>query len=356
MPPRSAIASDTERDPRWRQVLARDAAADGSFVYSVKTTGVYCRPSCPSRPARPHNVDFHADAAAAQAAGFRPCKRCHPERAGLPPAHGEAIEAACRRLADADGPPTLEQLAAIAGLSPFHFHRLFKAHTGLTPHAYAQTQRRQRVAYALAQGHDVTTSLYAAGYRNASPFYAQAQAMLGMPAATYRAGAPRQRIRFALAQCSLGALLVAQSERGVCAISLGDDPQALLEALQQRFAKAELIGADAAFEKQVAQVVGLIEQPQRAHQLPLDIQGTAFQQRVWQALQQIPAGQTISYAELARRIGAPGAARAVAGACAANPLAVAVPCHRVVRNDGALSGYRWGVARKQALLDREGAP
>ena len=264
------------------------------------------------------------------------------------------IAAACRRIEGATEPPSLAELATQAGLSTFHFHRLFKAATGLTPKQYADAHRAGRVRDALSRADaKVTDAIFDAGFNATGRFYEQAGAVLGMTPRQYRAGGVDARIAFAIAQTSLGALLVARSARGVCAISLGDDPDALLRELQDRFPRAELVGGDAGFERLLAQVVGLIAQPGIGHDLPLDVRGTAFQQRVWQALRRIPPGQTASYADIAARIGSPKAVRAVAQACAANTLAIAIPCHRVVRSDGALSGYRWGVARKRALLERE---
>jgi len=270
--------------------------------------------------------------------------------------HAALVAQACRRMQAAEQPPSLNELAAQAGLSPFHFHRVFKAATGLTPKAYADAQRAHAVRTTLASGTaSVTEAIFDAGFNANSRFYASADAMLGMTPRQYRAGGLDARIQFAIGQSSLGAILVARSQRGICAISLGDDAEALLRELQDRFPRAEMIGGDAEFERLVAQVVGLIEQPNLGHDLPLDVRGTAFQQRVWQALRKIPAGETASYAQIAGAIGAPRSVRAVAGACAANTLAVAIPCHRVVRSGGGLSGYRWGVERKRALLLREGA-
>ncbi|MGV3626257.1 MAG: bifunctional DNA-binding transcriptional regulator/O6-methylguanine-DNA methyltransferase Ada [Betaproteobacteria bacterium] len=345
-------AATTTGDPRWAAVLARDPAADGRFFYSVKTTGVYCRPSCASRTARPENVAFHATTAAAERAGFRPCKRCRPDR----PAGEQAARVAelCRLIERAEQMPSLATLAQHAGLSPWHLHRVFKTVTGLTPKAYAAAHRAQRVKTGLRKGATVTEAIYAAGYNSSARFYEQSNAVLGMTPSRYRAGGADTAIRFAVGQCTLGAILVAASARGICAILLGDAADALVRDLQDRwFPRAELLGGDAGFERCVAQVVGFVEQPRLGLDLPLDVRGTVFQQRVWQALQKIPAGTTASYGEIAHRIGAPKSVRAVAGACAANALAVAIPCHRVVRSDGGLSGYRWGVARKRALLDRE---
>ena len=340
-------------DRRWRAVCARDAAADGAFLYAVRTTGVYCRPSCGARRPNRENVAFYDSREAARRAGFRPCKRCNPD-ALAPAAQQAAIVAkACRMIETAESEPSLDALAEAAGMSRFHFHRVFKAATGVTPKAYAAARRAERLRTELRRGETVTAAAYGAGFNSSGRFYAASMPMLGMDPRRFRAGGRDAVIRFALGQCSLGAILVAATERGVCAISLGDDPEALLRELQDRFPKAELIGGDRAFEQLVAKVVGLIERPAQGVGLPLDIRGTAFQQRVWTALARIPAGKTLSYSELARRVGMPNAVRAVASACAANKIAVAIPCHRVLRNDGAISGYRWGVARKRALLDRE---
>lgn len=344
-------ASNTERDPRWAAVIARDPATDGNFYYSVATTGVYCRPSCGARRPRPENVRFYSSPAAAQAAGFRPCKRCRPDRPGGRQA--ATVTAACRIIEAAEQMPTLGELAARVNLSPHYFHRLFKRSTGLTPRQYAAAHRERRLREGLGSGSAVTDAIFDAGYNTSSRFYERSQDVLGMTASQYRAGGADARIRFAVGDSSLGAILVARSERGVCAIFLGDDPDALVCALQDQFPRAELIGADRGFEALVAQVVGSVEAPGRGLDLPLDVRGTAFQQRVWQALREIPPGETASYSDVARRIGAPRAVRAVARACAGNRIAIAIPCHRVVRQDGSLSGYRWGVERKRALLEKE---
>jgi len=343
-----------ERDPRWTALVNRDPAFDGKFVYSVKTTGVYCRPTCPSRLAKPENIAFHADCAEAEKAGFRPCLRCRPNEASLAERHAAVIAEACRRIEAAEELPVLDELARSVGMSPYHFHRLFKSVTGLTPKAYGAAHRARRVRDQLAEGKSsVTEAIYDAGFNSSSRFYETSNEVLGMTPSAFRAGGAEAEIKFAVAECSLGAILVAASEKGVCAISLGDDPEKLVHDLQDRFPKARLIGGDAEFEKLVAKVVGFVEAPAIGLDLPLDVRGTAFQERVWQALRNIPAGETASYSDIAARIGAPKAVRAVAQACAANKIAVAIPCHRVVRNDGGISGYRWGVERKQALLRRE---
>ena len=344
-----------ETDPRWTAILARDSSADGSFLYSVKTTGVYCRPSCPSRRPRPANVSFHATAADAERAGFRPCRRCKPDQSSHEAPHTTMVAHICRIIDAAEQMPSLTALAARARLSPSHFHRIFKSVTGLTPRAYAEARRTRRVRDELARSRTVTDAIYEAGFSSGGRFYEATDAVLGMTPTAFRAGGAEATIQFAVGQCSLGSILVAQSARGVCAILLGDDPDALVRELQDTFPKAHFVGGDAAFERTVATVIGFVEVPAHGLNLPLDVRGTAFQQRVWKALQAIPAGSTASYAEIAKRIGASGGARAVAQACAANALAVAIPCHRVVRTDGALSGYRWGVERKRNLLARETA-
>ena len=270
--------------------------------------------------------------------------------------HSQLVAAACRQIESSDELPELGDLAEQAGLSPWHFHRVFKAVTGVTPRGYASARRAEKVREQLRQGKSVTETLYASGFNSSGRFYEAADGMLGMTPLAFRDGGSNASIHFAIAQCSLGAVLVACSERGVCAILLGDEPQALLDYLHLRFPKAHLVGADAAFEQVVAKVLSFIETPKSGLDLPLDIRGTAFQQRVWQALGKIEPGTTSSYAQVAASIGAPNAVRAVAGACAANALAVAIPCHRVVRTDGGLSGYRWGVERKRTLLDRERQP
>lgn len=266
-----------------------------------------------------------------------------------------AVVEACRIIESAGEVPDLSELAAAVGMSRYHFHRVFKAQTGVTPKAYAEAHRSERAREALQEAPTVSEAAYEAGYGSNGRFYAAAESRLGMTPSQHRAGGDGAEVRFAVGECSLGSILVAATDRGVCAIQLGDDPDELVRALQDRFPRADLVGADTAFEATVAAVVGLVEDPAQGFDLPLDIRGTAFQERVWRALQEIPAGTTATYAEVARRIGSPTSVRAVAGACGANRIAVAIPCHRVVRTDGSLSGYRWGVERKRALLEREGA-
>jgi AraC family transcriptional regulator of adaptative response/methylated-DNA-[protein]-cysteine methyltransferase len=348
----------TLSDARLRAVLGRDASATG-FVYAVRTTGVYCRPGCPSRTPNPENVRLFDTPAQAERAGFRPCKRCRPDD----PAHRDIasarVVAACRAmeqaLADGDAPPPLETLARNAGLSPAHFQRLFKTRTGITPKEYALAVRAGRVRNALAAGESVTEAIYAAGFGAPSRFYERAGQTLGMAPAAYRKGGRGVTVRYAVAESSLGPVLAGFTDLGVCAIELGDSPEALIRALRDRFPEADLREAQNELAPLIEEVAAFVRRPDRGLDLPLDIRGTAFQQRVWRELMRIPAGETRTYSEVARALDAPGAARAVAAACAANPLAVAVPCHRVVRKSGGLAGYRWGLDRKKALLDNERA-
>ena len=340
-------------DPRWARIVARDKSADGQFWYSVATTGVYCRPSCPSRRANPANVQLHDTLARAKATGFRACRRCNPDGPSLEAGNAAMVADACRRIEQSEEEPSLVELADAAGRSAGYFHRVFKAITGLTPKDYAAAHRAARVRQGLEDGASVTVAIYDAGFNSSGRFYEKSTGMLGMTPTRYRAGGANEDIRFAVGETTLGAILVASSRKGVASILLGDDPDALVRDLQDRFPKARLIGGDQDYEALVARVVGFVEAPQLGLDLPLDVRGTAFQQRVWQALQDIPVGNTVSYAEIAERIGAPKATRAIAAACAANAHAVAIPCHRVIRKDGALSGYAWGAERKRALLDRE---
>jgi AraC family transcriptional regulator of adaptative response/methylated-DNA-[protein]-cysteine methyltransferase len=350
---RQAEQEYTTEQKRWSAVAQRDANADGKFFYAVKTTGIYCRPSCAARLARRENVQFHDSCEAAERAGFRPCKRCQPNAGSLDALHVVAIARACRTIKTAEVEPDLETLAKAAGLSRFHFHRLFRQVVGVTPKAYAKAHRADRLRAELSRRRTVTEAIYNAGFNSNSRFYAESISLLGMKPKAFRNGGSGAEILFAVGECSLGSILVASSREGVCAILLGDDPDVLAQDLQNRFPKARLIGGDRKFERLVARVVGFVEAPKLGFDLPLDVRGTAFQRRVWNALRKIPSGSTASYTEIARRIGQPKSIRAVAGACAANAIAVAIPCHRVLRSDGNLSGYRWGVKRKRALLKRE---
>ena len=342
-----------EEDPRWQAVIQRNRAFDDEFVYAVKTTGVYCRPSSPSRRPKPENVIFFSSAAEAEANGFRASKRTLQDQSSTQTRHVELIAKACRAIEQAEAEPSLETLADMTGLSPFHFHRVFKAITGMTPKKYAQAHRAEKVRDELNTDHSVTSAIYEAGFNSSSRFYESSQKILGMKPSDFKEGGNNTDIYFAVGECFLGAILVAQSVKGICAIALGDDPNELVHNLQDRFPSANLIGNDKLYEQLVARVVGFLEDPDKQLQLPLDIQGTAFQKRVWAALQDIPVGTTVSYTDIAKKIGSPKSVRAVANACGQNHLAVAIPCHRVVRSDGSLSGYRWGIERKLLLLEQE---
>jgi AraC family transcriptional regulator, regulatory protein of adaptative response / methylated-DNA-[protein]-cysteine methyltransferase len=350
----TGIQIDPTDDARWKAVEARDRQAAGQFVYGVITTGIYCRPGCASKQPRREHVRFFETWQEAEAAGFRACKRCAPreatDRSGP---HDAAILHACRRIERAEEAPALADLARDAGLSPSHFHRLFKLATGVTPGQYAAAVRARRVRAGLQESQSVTDAIYGAGFGASSRFYERSAETLGMTPSAYRNGGAGQRIRYATAPCYLGRVLAAATERGICAIEFGDGPAELRERLQARFPEAELIGDDPDFAAWIEQVLAFLDAPAAGLHLPLDIAGAAFQRRVWAALQEIPAGATASYREIAARIGNPRAARAVAGACAANRIAVAIPCHRVVRGDGEPGGYRWGVDRKRELLRRE---
>lgn len=348
------VTPHEEQDARWQAVQTRDARQDGAFVYGVRTTGVYCRPSCPSRQARRDHVTFHAGPREAKAAGLRPCLRCQPD--GPPASERQAARVAelCRVLETADEVPTLADLAQRAGLSPFHLQRLFKAVTGVTPKAYAMAVKGQRLRRDLQAKASVTDAALEAGFGSPARFYEQAEGLLGMTPTEYRKGAPGLEIHYAVRTCSLGVVLVAATERGVCALLLGDEAEALRQDLARRFPRARLRDGGPEFEQLLQHAVAVVEQPGLGGQLPLDVQGTAFQLRVWQQLRKVPFGTTVSYTQLASEVGMPRAVRAVARACGANPVAVAIPCHRVVGVDGGFKGYRWGIARKRVLILREG--
>jgi len=349
---RSTYKFAGERE-RWAAVQTRNSDADDHFFYAVKTTGIYCRPSCSARLALQRNVVFYVSSRDAEEAGFRPCKKCRPNEPKQTNRHTAAVTKACRIIEQSEQTPSLEFLAKSVAISPWHFHRIFKSITGLTPKAYGKAHRSGRVRELLPESRMVTDVIYDAGYNSNGRFYAETPTTLGMTPTAFRAGGKGENIQFAIGESHLGSILVAASAKGVCAIFMGDNPDELARDLQNRFPNARLNSGDDAFNQWVAKVVGFVEAPELGLDLPLDIRGTAFQQRVWQALSEIPAGSTISYGELARKLGAPKSARAIAGACAANTLAVAIPCHRVVRTDGSLSGYRWGVERKRQLLEKE---
>jgi AraC family transcriptional regulator of adaptative response/methylated-DNA-[protein]-cysteine methyltransferase len=342
-----------EDDARWAAFAARDAAFDGLFYACVETTGIYCRPSCPARRARRENVSFCVTAADAEAAGFRPCKRCKPDQISLLQQRAEKVAQACRLIETSEQEPVLEALAEAVALSPHHFHRIFKSALGVTPKAYAVAHRNRRVREELSRSATVTEAIYGAGFNSNGRFYAASNEMLGMTPSEFRAGAPDAAIKFAIGESSLGLVLVAASEKGVCAIFFGDDPETLARSLEKQFPRARLVGDDPAFNGLTSTVIEFVEDPSIGLDLPLDIRGTAFQHRVWDALRRIPLGSTASYADIAKAIGAPKSTRAVARACGSNLIAVAIPCHRVVGSDGSLTGYRGGIERKRALLARE---
>ena len=341
-------------DDHWQALVKRDPRACDEFVYGVLTTGVYCRPACASRLPNRENVRFFETSMEAEQAGFRPCKRCRPEKPDWKEAHALAVLKACKRIDEAETPPSLKELAEGACLSSFHFQRVFKKIIGVTPKQYAMERRAGRLREHLRKDSTITGAMYDAGFGSSSRFYERATVTLGMKPSAYKNGAQDVLIRFAIAPCFLGLVLVAATAQGICAIDFGDSIEALKENLRRRFPKAEVQGSDPGFTAMVAKVLAVLEEPHRGRlDLPLDVQGTAFQRRVWLALQEIPPGDTVSYTDVASRIGKPTAARAVARACASNPVAVAIPCHRVVRGNGQLGGYRWGLDRKRVLLERE---
>ena len=347
------LPASSRDQARWEAFVARDASCEGQFYIAVKTTGVYCRPGCPARLPKRTNVRFFDTRNEAERAGFRPCKRCKPDQPSLGELHAGKIAQACRLIETADEAPKLDDLAAAVGLSPYHFHRIFKQALGVTPKAYATAHRANRVREGLGRSGTVTEAIYDAGFNSNGRFYANASEVLGMTPTDFRSGGAGQAIRYAIGTCSLGSVLVAASEKGVCAILFGDEPESLGKELQVMFPRARIIGGDKDFEELTGKVLAFVEDPAKGLDLPLDVRGTAFQHRVWEALRRIPVGSTASYSEIAKKIGAPQAVRAVARACATNRIAVAIPCHRVVRSDGGLSGYRGGVERKRALLAKE---
>lgn len=340
---------------RWQAVKERDVAADGVFYYAVKTTGIYCRPSCPSRQPNYVNVEFFTDIDIAISAGNRACKRCRPEQLNTVHPHQAKVVDACHFIETAIEAPTLDQLAKRANMSTFHFQRVFKSIAGLTPKQYEKAHRERRLREELNSSKTVTETIFEAGYGSSGRFYADSSKLIGMSPTKRRAKGCGETIHFAIGECSLGAIIVAATDKGVCSIALGDDPNELIQALQSDFSKATLLAGDKNFETLVANVVGLVEDPPQNINLPLDIRGTVFQKKVWRAISAIPTGKTVNYTDIARTIGNPKSARAVAQACGANRFAVAIPCHRVIRSDGSLAGYRWGVERKRTLLDLEQA-
>jgi AraC family transcriptional regulator, regulatory protein of adaptative response / methylated-DNA-[protein]-cysteine methyltransferase len=340
-------------DARWAAFIARDAGLDGEFFIAVKTTGIYCRPSCAARRPKRENVRFFATAAEAERAGFRPCKRCKPNEPSFVQQHSERVKEACRLIETAEAEPKLDDLAEAAGLSPYHFHRVFKSVLGVTPKAYAAAHRNKRVREELGRSATVTEAIYGAGFNSNGRFYATSSEALGMTPNQFRAGGADAEIKFAIGESSLGLVLIAASDKGVCAIFFGDDAEGLAGDLKRQFPRARLVGDDRAFAQLTAKVIGFVENPRRDLDLPLDIRGTAFQRRVWEALRRIPVGRTATYAEIAKAIGAPKSVRAVGRACGSNPISLAIPCHRVVGSNGSLTGYRGGIERKRALLAKE---
>jgi AraC family transcriptional regulator of adaptative response/methylated-DNA-[protein]-cysteine methyltransferase len=343
-------------DACWKAVMERDPAFNGAFVYAVGSTGIYCRPICPSRRPKRSAVSFFGSPAEAEAAGYRACRRCHPEDASRSNLHGAKILAACRYIeAREDRIPTLSEIGAQVGLSPHHLQRSFKRALGVTPRQYADAQRVERLKKQLQKGEGVTPALYDAGYGSSSRLYEKAPRQLGMTPATYRLGGPGEIIRYAIVKSTLGRLIVAGTARGICRVALARTAAELRSLLQQEFPKARLHRDDAGLRAWIQALVDYLNGELSLAQLPTDIQATAFQRRVWEVLQSIPRGETRSYADVARRIGQPRATRAVARACAANPVPLVIPCHRVIRADGKTGGYRLGVARKRALLAMEKA-
>lgn len=344
-------------DARYLGVVSRDKSLDGVFWYGVRTTGVFCKPSCGARVPRPENVSYYVAIGDAISAGFRACKRCRPTMIDAH-VHVDVVTAVCgwidAAIAAEQAAPSLSILAQRAGYSPFHLHRVFKRAIGVTPRAYGAGVRARRMRERLAAGESVSEAIVNAGYSSSSRFYEGAMQRLGMTASRAQRGGVGETVRFAVGETSLGPVLVAATDKGVCSIQFGHDPNELVHALERRFSSAELIGDDEQFARVVATVVAFVEAPRHGLDLPLDIRGTAFQERVWLALTAIPAGRTMTYAQLAAAIGQPTAVRAVASACAANEIAMAIPCHRIIRASGALSGYRWGVERKSEILQREG--
>lgn len=340
---------------RWAAVTGKDERANGQFVYSVASTGVYCRPSCPARPALRQNVRFHETCVDAERAGFRACKRCRPDEASLSERHAEAVQRACRIIETAEAVPALNGLALAAGLSRFHFLRVFRKITGVTPGQYAAKHRAERVRSELRGGASITSAIYDAGFNSSSRFYEKAPEMLGMKPGQFRDGGAGVAIRYAFGHSSLGLVMIAATDLGICSVRFGETETALLEELRENFPLATMAEAGAEFEARARAVIEHIDDPRTIFDLPLDIRGTAFQMRVWRALREIPVGKTATYSEVAARAGNPAAVRAAGTACGANPVAVLVPCHRAVRADGGSGGYRWGLERKRKLIEREAA-
>ena len=340
-------------DKYWAAVKSRDIDKADSFIYAVKTTGIYCRPGCSSRLPKRYNVEFYSSASDAEQAGYRPCKRCSPDSTPMAEVKASLITAACRRIDSSPLQPSLAELAAEANMSPGHFHRLFKKLTGITPKEYASMKQSDRFLEALDDGSSVTNAVYQAGYSGPGRAYDQVKTRLSMKPSDYGKGAPGITIRYALAECFLGWTLVAATDRGICAVMFGDNPSVLPGLIRERFPEADLLESSEDENKTIKKAIAEIDSPSDNFNLPLDIIGTAFQKRVWKALLEVPPGETAGYGDIAERIGRPKAVRAVAGACAANKIALFIPCHRIIRRDGGLGGYRWGLERKRIILERE---
>jgi AraC family transcriptional regulator of adaptative response/methylated-DNA-[protein]-cysteine methyltransferase len=351
----TSVTTLADDDSHWQAVTERDTTADGAFVYAVRTTGIFCRPSCGARKPLRKNVSFYAESSKARLAGFRACKRCDPESAAPPRRQKKLVVEACRSIEQSEQEPSLSELAKAAGLSPYHFNRVFKGIVGVTPKQYAIAHRSRSAAKKLKTSKDVTSAIYESGYGAPSRFYESAMRRHGMTATDLRKGARGIEIRYAFGNSTLGLVAVAATDKGICAVLFGATRAELAADLQDRFPKAVFEVADTGsdFAQWVEQTLDYLDGESSGFDLPLDVRGTAFHELVWRALRDIPRGQTATYAEVAERVGRPKSARAVARACAANPAAVVIPCHRVIRTDGSLSGYRWGTQMKRALLERE---
>lgn len=342
-------------EERWQAVLCRDSAADGLFFYAVRTTGIYCRTVCPARRGHRKNVLFFDSSSQAEAVGFQPCLRCRPNDVGIQQGQADIIARICRLIENSDQALSLKELAAGSGLSTSYLCRIFKQQTGVTPAEYMRAKREKKVRSELLKSQSITQAIYQSGYSSRGRFYENSAKTLGMTPQRDRNGGTGLTVRFAVGECWLGTILVAATEQGICAVWLGSDPQSLLDELQRQYSNATILGGDSTFETWVAQIVGFISDPGSGLDLPFDIRGTAFQIQVWNALREIPVGTTVTYSEIAEKIGRADAVRAVASACAANSVAVIIPCHRVVRIGRALAGYRWGIERKKGLLQHEKA-
>jgi AraC family transcriptional regulator of adaptative response/methylated-DNA-[protein]-cysteine methyltransferase len=347
------IKDFSTEESRWEAIVQRIQQSDREFFYGVITTGIYCRPVCSSRIPNRENVRFYDTTRMAEDAGFRPCKRCTPRKESAPNTALDAVTQACKFIEESEKEPTLNQMADIVGLSPYHFHRLFKKTLGITPKQYAAANRQTRVRTNLRQDATITDAIYESGYQSSSRFYVNAASSLGMKPSEFQKGGKGKLIRYGIVQSYLGWVLVAVSDRGVCRIDFDDSQEILKARLDENFPNAELISDDPTIAAIISEMIAFLETPKLGFSLPLDIQGTAFQQQVWNALRDIRPGTTVSYVDIAKQIGNPKAARAVAQACGSNRIAVAIPCHRVIRKNGKFGGYRWGMKRKEMILERE---